>query len=245
MAQDEPAYDIGGTMCETTMINDETQVQIEEMLTIDINQEEEIISSDLPTENDIEVINEKETVDNKEFENRNESEAQMELINKQFDHLDERMDQLVHLFEDKISRTEYEEKIVDRMHAELQKHKEGMYAQMIRPILIDIIEVRDSIRRVSLAHSNDVEKEGMIPIKIFSDYMYDLQDILEKNEIKIYEHQHGDLFDPAKQRAIKKIETDNLELHGKIESVLSAGYLFQEKVIIPEKVSVYVTNKND
>ena len=48
-----------------------------------------------------------------------------------------------------------------------------------------------------------------------------------------------------KQRAIKKIETDNQELHGKIESVLSAGYLFQEKVIIPEKVSVYVTNKND
>ena len=39
---------------------------------------------------------------------------------------------------------------------------------------------------------------------------------------------------------MKKIETQDEELHGKIYKVTSDGYMYKEKVISPEKVEVYI-----
>ena len=60
-------------------------------------------------------------------------------------------------------------------------------AQLVRPILLDIIEIRDSIRRVSESFASKAEEERVVPLKTFSDYTFDIQDILEKNNIIIYD----------------------------------------------------------
>lgn len=101
--------------------------------------------------------------------------------------LNEKMDQMNLLFSQKIQHIAYEEKIVDQMHAELQKYKDDMYAQLIIPILLDIIEIRESIRRVSSSFVLKPEEERLVPLKTFSDYTYDIQDVLEKNNIVIYD----------------------------------------------------------
>ena len=108
--------------------------------------------------------------------------------------LGEKMDQMNQLFTQKILHTTHEEKIVDKMHAELQKYKEDMYAQLVRPILLDIIEIRDSIRRVSESFLSKPEEERYVPLATFSGYMSDIQDILEKNNITIYDSEEGEEF---------------------------------------------------
>ncbi len=157
--------------------------------------------------------------------------------------LEEKMDAMNGLFIQKIQRTAYEEKIVDQMHAELQKYKEDMYSQLVRPILLDIIEVRDSIIRMSKAFAAKPAEEQNVPLKTFSDYSFDIQDILEKNNITIYNCKEGDTFIPIKQRAIKKIKTPVEELHGKVAESLSSGYDYMGKTISPEKVVVYFYEK--
>jgi len=106
--------------------------------------------------------------------------------------------------------------------------------------LLDIIEVRDSILRISATYSQKSEEEQNIPLKMFSDYSYDIQDILEKNNISIYSSEEGEAFNPIKQRALKKIKTPVEELHGKVAESLSSGYDYLGKPISPEKVAVYV-----
>ena len=150
---------------------------------------------------------------------------------------------LTHIFNDKIMHSAHEEKIVDQMHRELQKYKEDMYAQLIRPILLDIIEVRDSIMRVSAVYRAKSEDEQSIPNQTFSDYAYDLQDILEKHNVEIYRSQIGDSFTPIKQRAVKKVSTPNQSLHGKIAESISCGYSYNGRTISAEKVSIYYFEK--
>lgn len=154
--------------------------------------------------------------------------------------LSKKMDEMNSLFIQKIQHTTHEEKIVDQMHAELQKYKDDMYSQLVRPILMDIIDVRDSILRMSKNYAEKPEGEQDIPLQVFSDYAFDIQEILEKNNITIYKSAKGDVFVPIKQRVVKKIDTTEQEYHGKIAESLSPGYDYLGKTISPEKVTVYL-----
>lgn len=157
--------------------------------------------------------------------------------------MDEKIEQMNQLFVRKIQHTTHEEKIVDQMHAELQKYKEDMYSQLVRPILLDIIEVRDSIIRMSNNFALKPEGEQDVPLKTFSGYAFDIQDILEKNNITIYDSKDGDDFNALKQRVIKKVSTPVEQLHGKIAESLSSGYDYMGRAISPEKVAVYIYQK--
>ena len=157
--------------------------------------------------------------------------------------ISEQVAALADTFNTKIMHSAHEEKIVDQMHKELQRYKEDMYAQLVRPILLDVIEVRDSIMRVSAAYRAKSEGEQDIPNKTFADYAYDLQDILEKNNVEIYRSQAGDDFTPIKQRAVKKVSTPDQSLHGKIAESISCGYSYNGRTISAEKVSIYYYEK--
>ncbi len=159
--------------------------------------------------------------------------------------LTDKVDQLGKQFDAKIMHTTHEEKIVDQMHSELQRYKEDMYSQLVRPILMDIIEVRDSIMRMSKTFSERPEAEQVVPLKTFSDYAFDVQDILEKNNITIYRSNEGDTFTPIKQRVIKKVNTPVEELHGKIAESLSDGYEYLGKTISPERIAIYVCEETE
>lgn len=157
--------------------------------------------------------------------------------------MDEKMEQMNQLFVRKIQHTTHEEKIVDQMHSELQRYKEDMYSQLVRPILLDIIEMRDSIIRMSNSFALKPEGEQDVPLKTFSGYAFDIQDILEKNNITIYDSKDGDDFNALKQRVIKKVSTPVEQLHGKIAESLSSGYDYMGRAISPEKVAVYIYQK--
>lgn len=184
-----------------------------------------------------------ETVEQTEEQDGNKTDDNLSVISDNLQELSNKVEQMNQLFIQKIAHTTHEEKIVDQMHAELQKYKQDMYAQLARPILLDIIEMRDSILRMSANFASKPEGEQNIPLKTFSDYAYDVQDILEKNNIAIYDSKEGDDFSPIKQKAIKKVTTPVEELHGKIAESLSSGYEYLGKPISPEKVVVYVYQK--
>lgn len=188
---------------------------------------------------------EKDTSEETEICTEEKDSVSLDKVINSIDELSKKMDEMNTLFAQKIQHTTHEEKIVDQMHAELQKYKDDMYSQLVRPILMDIIEMRDSILRMSKSYTTKPESEQSIPLKVFSDYAYDVQDILEKNNITIYECAEGDSFSPIKQRAVKKIETSVQELHGKVAESLNPGYDYLGKIISPEKVAVYFYKESE
>ena len=153
--------------------------------------------------------------------------------------LSEKIEQMNTLFAQRIQRTEYEEKIMDQMHSELQKYKDDMYSQLIRPILLDIIDVRESIRHLADVFRAKPEDERYIPLNDFSLYTYDMGDILEKNNVTIFDSKCGDDFTPTKHKVIGTIETSDKGLDRKIADSLSSGYEYNGRFIVSEKVAVY------
>lgn len=176
-------------------------------------------------------------------EQESDDKVALSEIVKMLASMDKKMEQMNQLFVRKIQHTTHEEKIVDQMHSELQRYKEDMYSQLVRPILLDIIEMRDSIIRMSNSFALKPEGEQDVPLKTFSGYAFDIQDILEKNNITIYDSKDGDDFNALKQRVIKKVSTPVEQLHGKIAESLSSGYDYMGRAISPEKVAVYIYQK--
>jgi len=161
-------------------------------------------------------------------------------LQDEINRLSDEVTKLAKLFESKILHTTHEEKIVDQMHRELQRYKEDMYSQLVRPILLDIIGIRDSILNISTAHRIKPQEEQSISLDTFKLYASDVQEILEKNNIEIFTCDENTVLIPVRQRVIKKIPTANQELHGKVAESLSDGYSYLGKVIAAEKVAVYV-----
>lgn len=153
--------------------------------------------------------------------------------------LSAKINSLNQLFFEEIQHIEHEEKIIDQMHKELQKYKDDIYSHVLRQVLLDVIEVRDSILRITDFYLKKPEGEQDIPNETFAGYALDIQDILEKNGVEIYESSPGDSFLPVKQRVIKKIVTGNSGLHGKVAESLSCGYDYNGKTISAEKFAVY------
>lgn len=178
-----------------------------------------------------------------ESTNEAENAEKLDLVLETQQQLLERIDSLNNLFSKRILYTDHEEKIVDEMHKELQKYKEDLYAQLIRPILLDVIEVRDSIMRIAAVFLAKPEDEQCIPNKTFADYAFDLQDILEKNNVEIYRSKTGDDFIPIRQKVVKKVTASDETLHGRVAESLSCGYSYGGKVISPEKITIYYYEK--
>ena len=219
----------------------------------EFSQEEPNVSKETDGNEDVfevEIVSEEESqplaVEESEDDEKEMEEDKISSISDSVQELLNKVDKMNELFEKKIAHTTHEEKIVDQMHAELQKYKQDMYAQLVKPILLDIIGIRDSILRLSANFATKPEGEQNVPLKMFSDYaFFDIQDILEKNNIVIYSSQGGESFIPIKQKVIKKVFTEDEELHGKIAESLSCGYDYLGKTISPEKVAVYVYQKNE
>ena len=153
------------------------------------------------------------------------------------------VERLAGLFEDRILYTEHEGKIVSQMHRELQKYKDDLYAQLVRPILLDVIKVRDNIQRMSALYREKPEGQQDIPNETFLTYAEDLRNILEENNVEIYRSEPGSTFIPIRQKLVQRVPTTNPAQNGTIEASMSCGYSYGGRTISAEKVSVYCYEK--
>ena len=222
------------------------EVETEETTVVETAEEQAKIGADETVSETVEAeeVTEEKITDTEEIvEGKEDQPNILDKVLESQQQLAEQLKALNSLFNARIMHTDHEEKIVDQMHKELQKYKEDMYAQLVRPILLDIIEVRDSIMRMAATYLAKPEVEQNIPNKTFSDYAFDLQDILEKNSVEIYRSKSGDDYTPIKQRVIKKVATVDETLHGKVAESLSCGYSYNGRTISAEKVTVYYYEK--
>lgn len=148
-----------------------------------------------------------------------------------------KLDELTKLFERKISVSASQDKIIASMHKELEEYKNDFYFNMIKPIIEDIINTRDSILRISRTNIDKGLTE--IPIKTLSDYSYDLEDILIKNGVEVFARSEGDEFSPQEGQLIEKVYTNDESLNHKIAKVLSDGYKYNDRILSRQRVNVY------
>lgn len=162
-------------------------------------------------------------------------DASAELI-RCLSQIEERLARLESQFEGKIAHTDYEDKVVDRMHKELQQYKQDMYLKIMRPLFSEVIDLRNSIAKDTQGKADD----EMIPVSHFRGFLDELEYALESCNVETYRDKKGDLFDPKTMHIIHKIPTTEQAWDKKVAEVLTDGYRYEDKILVAEKVDVYV-----
>ena len=158
--------------------------------------------------------------------------------------LNEKMDVMNDTVSQKILNMDFEKNIADRLHKELQGYKNDLYFQLIKPLIMDLINMRERMRRAVKHFSKET---GEKKVEMLESYVEEIETILENNSIEIYETEKEECdYKVKKQRIVKQIKTSDEKLHGKICNILTNGYIYTEKnkIIFPEKVEVYVYKNN-
>ena len=78
--------------------------------------------------------------------------------------LDQRLETLQALFEREIRAEATRERIVDRLHAELQEYKQDLLLKVQRPIFIDLIQLHDDIgKMIDAQPAEDPDRAASVP----------------------------------------------------------------------------------
>ncbi len=154
-----------------------------------------------------------------------------------------RMDELATHFEGKIKYDEHKDRIIDDLHDQLKDFRDGIIKKHLFSMITDIIKIIDDTRKVKAHYGNKMHSEdgAAILLDFMDQIISDLEDLFTFQGIYSFTCTEKTV-DPARQRIIKKINTDNPEKNRLVAESLRPGYEWEGKVIRPEMVSIYIHN---
>ncbi|HWE36814.1 MAG TPA: nucleotide exchange factor GrpE [Isosphaeraceae bacterium] len=149
--------------------------------------------------------------------------------------LGKRLDQLQTLFERELRAEATRERVVDRLHAELQEYKQDLLLKILRPVFVDLIQLHDDIGKMAASAGEDAA--GLLV-----SLQQGVEDILYRQGVEPFALDEP-TFDPRRQRAVAAVPTEDPALNKAIATRHRKGFQAGDKVIRPEVVSVYSVKK--
>lgn len=163
-------------------------------------------------------------------------------VNESLTQLNAAVQSLAEQFRSRFQYDTEKEKIIDQQHDELKELREGLKRDLLRPVLYDIADTLDDIRK-SKQHYAQTDA-GDTAVKALNDVEDMLAYVLEKNDIERVISQPGEKFLAVRHRMVKHEDTDNPELVGTIVRSIAPGYMLGAEALYKEKVVVYRAAKN-
>lgn len=137
-------------------------------------------------------------------------------------------------FEAKIKYDSSRERMVDRLHSELQSYKDDMIFSIKKPIFIDLIKLYDTLAKSVQSHQSQPQIA-----QEFQEFQEDVVDILYRHSVEPFKSEN-DKFNPKQQQALKRVITDDQTQHLQIARRIRPGFIYENKIIRAELVTVYV-----
>jgi molecular chaperone GrpE len=156
------------------------------------------------------------------------------------DRLSRQLDAIQAILEREARAEATRERVIDRLHAELQEYKQDLLLKVQRPIFVDLIQLHDDIGKMIEARSaSDAEPDRAAALRgILESIQIAIEDILYRQGVEPFTAE-GDPFDPRRQRAVATAPTDDPVRNKTIAARLRKGFQAGDKLIRPEIVSVY------
>jgi len=140
-------------------------------------------------------------------------------------------------FEEKIKYDLSKESQIDKLHSELQEHKNGLILKILKPLVLDLITLHDNIGKI-LAELKKTSSE--VNLKLYESFQTDIEDILYRYGFESYASKEDVVeFDSKRQRIAKTLSTDDISRDRQIAERLRKGFTYEGNIIRPEMVSVY------
>lgn len=144
-------------------------------------------------------------------------------------------------FDSEILNAQNRDSTVKAIYKEMNEYKAGLVEKAMKNVLYDIADLREMMLK-QLRNWREKNEES-VSLEDFEGYADDLADILERYDVTIYKGSPGQENIAVRQKIIRKVETEDDSLVKKVAESLGYGYEYNEKVLYPEKISIYVKKK--
>ncbi len=165
----------------------------------------------------------------------------MRPLTEKLEGIEGQLAQLRQEFQGKLKYDAHKDKIIDNLHKELQEYKKDVIKKHMQSIVMDMIKIIDNIRRLT-EHYNAQDPSESDPQKLLNlleGVPSDLEDLFYYQGITPYTC-NASAFDPSRQRLLKTVQTADKSLDKTVAESLRPGYEWDDKILRPEMVAVYV-----
>lgn len=121
------------------------------------------------------------------------------------------------------TRAEQREKVIDGMHAELERLRRGERRGLVRPLLSEVCRLRDDLLRQ--ADQLPADYDARRASELLRSYAESIEIMLADNGVTAYQPEPGDPFEARVHRGIRRQPTDDPGLVGTVARVSRSGYL--------------------
>ncbi len=165
-------------------------------------------------------------------------------VGREIENIRQQLAELSRSFEAKLKYDDHKNKVIDELHESLQQHRDGLLKKYLQRIFTDVIKIIDDVRKLSSYYREQPasEENSAKLLQYLEDIAHDLEDIFAWEGVVSFTTDSG-ILDPARQRVINKVETDDPAKDKMIAQRLRPGYEWEGKVIRPEIVTIYIYNE--
>ena len=164
-------------------------------------------------------------------------------INQSVVNLSCKLEELTKLFQTKMQYDSSKDKMIDKLHAELQKYKDGLVFQILRPIVMNIIHLHDDMGKM-IRDCQAQKKKNNELVECLLNYQESIEDLLYDYGFEVYETE-GDMVNPKRQHILKTIPTSIPELSRTVKERFRKGFQYEDIIIRKEFVSTFLFNNQD
>lgn len=154
--------------------------------------------------------------------------------------LAERHRKLYDLVEERFRVDAARDAMIDKLHGELQEHRNDLLRRILLPVLRDLIRLREQLLKfVAARRGYDVERRNwdnlLDNVLSFGD---DLMDLLERYGLTAFREEEP-RFNPRSQRAVRVVATEDAALDRTIAEHLHPGFRWGDQFIAHEQVVIH------
>jgi molecular chaperone GrpE len=163
----------------------------------------------------------------------------IDAIMQGIDAINNRVSLLDRKFDNRLAQDTSKETIINKMHEELQMHRQDISYKLMLPLVRSLIRIHDDLEDMTRVALSDppTEAEQQL-IAGYEDMAAMLRSRLEEHGFTPYQWD-SQAFDAKWQKPSKRIETDDSSLDQQIADRLRWGFAYGDRVIRPEFVTVY------
>jgi molecular chaperone GrpE len=137
------------------------------------------------------------------------------------------------------ARAAARERVIDNLHAEVERLRAGERNLALRPITTDLQHIRNDLLRQAAGLPTEVRRDQVVDL--LESFALSVEQTLERCGIVPLRPETGSEFAGRQHRAMKVLSTFNPELDGTIAEVTTDGYLdtTTDRVTDPARVNVW------
>ncbi len=151
-----------------------------------------------------------------------------------------KLNEIKETIKERLDRDAVKEKAFDKLYEEMQRQREAaaMLDRAVKPMLSDLLLLYDSLKKFEIllnTHENSITSEICLNFRFIID---ELLESLYRQEVLPVNEEDTITFNSKIQRAIKTIESDNIDDDYKVVSISRDGFTWREKILRPQEVVI-------